>query len=187
LNNDGNLDASLMDEIPQSLSATFSTPTIGDIDNDKKLELVTATYDKKLNIVEFSRSNENSKILWSGFGKDIANSNSSDSITTEITTADVLGRVFNYPNPVVEETTLIRIEGPQDITDLKVKIFDLGGELVKTINTDDFERNGFFWDYDWNLMNDNNKSISNGTYIYKVNLEVEGNSFQKIQKLAIIR
>ena len=70
---------------------------------------------------------------------------------------------------------------------MKILIFDLGGQLVKTIEKDDFVRNGFFWDYEWNLTNDNNKSISNGAYIYKVDMQTDGGLYQKIQKLAVAR
>lgn len=165
----------------------ISSPAIGDLDGNGKLDITIASFDETIKTYELPNSTPNSVIQWQFFGKDLSNSRF-DGINNNVSPAgNQLGQIFNYPNPVKEATTLIRAELPIGTQDIKLQIFDLGGQLVKAVSFKEFARNGFFFDYRWDLKNERGIEVANGAYIYIIKANVNGTEYTKSQKMGVVR
>ena len=74
-------------------------------------------------------------------------------------------KVFqNYPNPFNPSTT-IRYYLP-DAGDVTVKIFNINGELIKTVKNS-FQTKGSHF-VTWNSLNNNGVRVASGLYIYRI-------------------
>lgn len=183
----GNMDEPSTGMLSPFSSWVFSSPAISDIDNNGKLDVVFASYDKTIGSFEFSGTNSNTEVYWSSFGRDLGNTRLAGTPDSVSSITDGLGAVFNYFNPVKEDFTTFRIEAPSGTEKIDLKIFDLGGEKVKELTKTNFVQNGIFWEYKWDLRNEKGIIAANGAYIYKVEITVNGKTYSKIQKLAIVR
>ena len=77
----------------------------------------------------------------------------------------------NYPNPFNPNTTLKYIIPDDDI--VKITIYDmLGNEIKNLINT---KQSSGFKSIQWNATNNLGKSVSAGTYLYSIEVEVQEN------------
>lgn len=186
LDKSGNMDVSATGLLSQYNSWVFSSAAIGDIDNNGLLDLVIASFDKTIKSFELSGTSNSSEIQWQSLGKDLGNSRF-DGVEGTPSVVTELGAVFNYPNPVKGESTLFRAELPAVIDDLKITVFDLGGELVKTFNKTDFTRNGNYYESVWNLKNEKNKEVANGAYYYIVKATIGGVENIKYSKIGVLR
>jgi hypothetical protein len=78
-------------------------------------------------------------------------------------------RVFSYPNPAPdnEGNVIIRCEALALLTELEAKIYDISGELVKSIDhIEDFDSsNAPIYEYVWNCKNEKDQDLANGAYI----------------------
>ena len=165
----------------------ISSPAIGDLDGNGKLDITIASFDETIKTYELPNSTASSVIQWQFFGKDLANTRF-DGINNNVSPAgNQLGQIFNYPNPVKESTTLIRAELPNETQDIKLQIYDMGGQLVKSASFKEFARNGFYFDYRWDLKNERGVDIANGAYIYIIKAKVNGNEYTKSQKMGVVR
>ena len=63
----------------------------------------------------------------------------------------------------------------------------MGGQLVKSASFKEFTRNGFYFDYRWDLKNERGVDIANGAYIYIIKAKVNGNEYTKSQKMGVVR
>lgn len=187
LKNDGKMDINSLEYFTPFSSWLISSLAINDVDDNGKLDVVAASFDKTLKVFELPLTDSNSAVLWSSFGNDLGNSRVTDFTDTVPTQKDGLGIIFNYPNPVTEGVTTFRIELPANVDGIELRIFDIGGELVKKVFIADFIRNGLYWDYTWDLKNENNRVVSSGVYIYMVKVMIKGKEYQKYQKLGIVR
>jgi hypothetical protein len=111
-------------------------------------------------------------------------------------------KTYCWPNPAkrdisqgTEMTLNIRCYIPSNIsnTNIKIKIFSLAGELIKgLIEKDDIGTTmvnlagNSFYDFVWNLKNDNSENVASGVYVYLVYLNDEPQKNQ-IKKVAIVR
>lgn len=186
LDKTGNMDVNGTSLFAQFNSWVFSSASIGDIDNNGLLDLVISSFDKTIKSYELPGSSASSEIQWQSFGKDLGNTrfDGTEGIVNAVTD---LGAVFNYPNPVRGTETLFRAELPAVIDDLKITVFDLGGELVKTFNKSDFTRNGNYYEVTWSLKNDKNKEVANGAYYYIVKATIGGVEQIKYSKIGVLR
>lgn len=77
-----------------------------------------------------------------------------------------LERVFNYPNPAYGDT-VIRCEALALLDELEAKIYDISGELVKTIGDDENfdDTNAPIYEFIWDCRNEEGQDVANGTYI----------------------
>ena len=187
LTDDGQMDINSLEYFTSFSSWIISSLAIDDIDDNGKLDVVAASFDKTLKVFELPLTDSSSAIKWRSFGNDLGNSRLTDFTDTISPQKDELGIIFNYPNPVTEGVTTFRLELPANVESIELRIFDIGGELVKKVSKTGFIRNGFYWDYTWNLRNENKRTVSSGAYIYMVKAIVNGKEFQKTQKLGIIR
>ncbi|MBS1494508.1 MAG: LruC domain-containing protein [Bacteroidetes bacterium] len=164
-----------------------SSPAIGDLDANGKLDITIASFDETIKTYELPDTKASSVIQWQFFGKDLTNTRFDGTNNNVNPAGNQLGQIFNYPNPVKESTTLIRAELPTETQDIKLQIYDLGGQLVKTATFKEFARNGFYYDYRWNLQNERGVEVANGAYIYIIKAKVGGIEYTKSQKMGVVR
>lgn len=184
---DGAIDSRNTNLIDIFDSWIISGPAIGDVDNNGKLDIVLASFDKTIRTYEFPNSNPESKIHWGSFGYNLGNTRWDESDYIPPDQPDALGQIFNYPNPVTTERTTIRAELPLNVEEIDLKIFDIGGELVKELSKKDFIRNGIYWDYTWDLQNGKNVPVANGVYLFFIEAKLNGNTYKKNQKMGVAR
>lgn len=89
-------------------------------------------------------------------------------------------RVYNYPNPVYENTTFIRYYVAEDAK-VNIKIFDLAGGLVDELNDDAL--GGFDNETEWSV-----NDVQSGVYLARIEATgTSGKSENKIIKIAVIK
>ncbi len=186
LDKSGNMDAAATMLFSQYKSWIVSSSAIGDIDGNGIMDMIVPSFDKTIKSFELPGTGSATEIQWQSLGKDLGNSRF-DGVDAAPTNVTDLGAVFNYPNPVRGTETLFRAELPAVIDDLKITVFDLGGELVKTFNKADFTRNGNYYESAWNLKNDKNKEVANGAYYYIVKATINGAEYIKYSKIGVLR
>jgi len=100
-----------------------------------------------------------------------------------------LKRVFNYPNPVDNSgKTVIRCESMAILEDLQAKIFDISGELVKTIDFQDFNiSQAPIYEYEWDCRNEKGRDVANGTYILWIKAKLGSDEKNQTWKIAVLR
>ncbi|HRE41232.1 MAG TPA: DUF4842 domain-containing protein [Ignavibacteria bacterium] len=187
IDHEGFIDELNTSSIPLFNSWVVSSPAIGDINGNGKLDLILASYDETIRGFEFTNSNSSSKVFWQSFGYNIGNTRWDESDYSPPPQPDQLGRIFNYPNPVTEDKTTVRIELPVNSEEITMRIFDLGGELVKEVSKKELYKNGIYWDYVWDLKNGKNVIVANGIYLIQVEAKVNGVSYSKNQKMGVAR
>jgi hypothetical protein len=97
--------------------------------------------------------------------------------------------VFNYPNPVdISGKTVIRCESKALFEDLQARIYDISGELVKTIEFSDFNTDQApIYEYKWDCTNDKKQDVANGVYILWVKAKLGSDEKNQTWKIAILR
>ncbi len=99
--------------------------------------------------------------------------------------------VFNYPNPApdTEGNTVIRCESQALLQELEARIYDISGELVKTIDPEDFDDSSApVYEYEWDCKNGENQDVANGTYILWLKASFSDDEHEtKTWKIAILR
>ncbi len=101
----------------------------------------------------------------------------------------VLENLLNFPNPFRDQTSFsFQHNHPCCELNVEIKIFNMSGQLVKTINqvvsTDGYNGGPIMWDG----SSDNGAPISKGIYLYKLRITTEsGESFQKSSKLVVLK
>ncbi len=89
-------------------------------------------------------------------------------------------KAYNWPNPVYEDETYIRFYVSEN-ADVKIKIFDLAGDLVDEIEAS--AAGGIDNEIAWNV-----NDIQSGVYFAHLNVSsTGGNSDSKIIKIAVIK
>ncbi|MCF7796594.1 MAG: type IX secretion system sortase PorU [Lentisphaeria bacterium] len=93
--------------------------------------------------------------------------------------------IYNYPNPMTSETTFwFRLT---DAADVKVKIFSLGGRLLRTLSLGNVGK-GYHQER-WDGRDTYGQLLANGVYLYVVEAQYDlaADPRQEIQKLVISR
>lgn len=100
-----------------------------------------------------------------------------------------LAHVFNYPNPFTTNTNfMFEHNRPGEPLFIQVKIFTVGGTLVKTIQQDVTPEGFRVDDINWNGLDDFGDKIGRGVYVYKLNVTTaDGDNAHKFEKLVILR
>lgn len=98
--------------------------------------------------------------------------------------SDLSGDVTNYPNPFTSTTT-IRFNLPVD-GDVTVRVFDLVGNLVRTLATTVSMAGDQEIVFDG--VGDTGAPLANGTYLYEVSVTTPtGERIHRIQRMSIVR
>jgi hypothetical protein len=119
--------------------------------------------------------------LWKNYLKDSRHSNSNTSKSSISATLPCLPqeRVYNWPNPVYGSVTNIRYYLGSQVNSVKIKIMDLSGELVTTLNGT--VNAGFDNEVVWNVSN-----VQSGIYIAVLELDGGCNETASI-KIAVVK
>ncbi len=169
----------------------FATPAVGDVDDDGKIDLVVGSFDKELYLFDLPSTFSQENAPWPMFRGNVSRTGlvAQSSLNLPQATNFRLLSFFNYPNPVEDtDETTFQIDYSLPPEKIRLRIFDVGGALVREFNEADFApvsltRSRCSWD----LMNGSGKKVSNGVYICRVEISRDGKTFRKIHKLALIR
>lgn len=120
-------------------------------------------------------------------GKDF-NGNYSEPVTKTFKVKNSLEifDVYNYPNPFTDKTyfTFIVSQVPEEIN---LSIYTVAGRKIKEIKKNKNELN---YDYNvipWNCKDEDNNTIANGTYFYKLEVKGKDKKIVKIGKIAKVK
>ncbi len=122
---------------------------------------------------------------------DILNNSSEASINFRVVSAGefMLKKLLNYPNPFSEGTSFV-FEHNQTDGDLEVylMIFDLSGQMVKTIRETFFADGYRIGPIEWDGRDDNGNKLGAGIYVYRVSVRSSmGKQAEAAQKLVILK
>lgn len=122
-----------------------------------------------------------SRVLWRNYLKDSRHSNSNTGKSSLSTTNPCLpqDRVYNWPNPAYGSTTNIRYYLGSQVNSVKIKIMDLSGELVTTLNGT--VNSGFDNEVVWDVS-----KVQSGIYIAVLELDGGCNETASI-KIAVVK
>ena len=119
------------------------------------------------------------------FGTDKDGNRSSDTDHVYVSYAFQVRNLFNYPNPMTNETfftfNLLASDAPESC---RIKIYTVAGRLIKDISS--LARVGFNQIY-WDGRDNDGEYMANGIYLYKLIVEGSGKTETSIQKLAILK
>lgn len=124
----------------------------------------------------------NAKIYYTGLYGDLYNAATVESTSSEnlITEFFPEKRVYNWPNPVYENSTNIRYYVSEN-SNVTIKIFDAAGDFVEELNTTAV--GGMDNEISWNVSN-----IQSGVYFARVEAAgLSGKNGYKIIKIAVIK
>ncbi|MCU0372721.1 MAG: T9SS type A sorting domain-containing protein, partial [Ignavibacteria bacterium] len=95
--------------------------------------------------------------------------------------------VFNYPNPMKDNTNFTFQHNLNASLSAEIKIFSVAGRVIKTIKRTNITDK--FVSIDWDGKDSDGDFIANGTYIYKLIIKSEDGAFSNIQtgKLAKLK
>lgn len=179
LSHEGNLmdDTTLQNAIVPFNSWLISSPAIGDVDNNGKLDIVAASFDKTIKTFEMPQTTSASKVLWAMFGGNINNTNVSPVFIKQISESGIPMEYKlqqNYPNPF-NPSTKIQYSLPKSSL-VKMEVFNMLGQKVLTIvNT---TQTAGVYEVDLNLTN-----FASGMYFYKLETE----NFTDTKKMMLVK
>ena len=115
--------------------------------------------------------------------------NSSDAELTFFVTSSLqlaIEHMLNYPNPAQSFTTFVfEHNRPDDLLDIRVDIFSLNGQLIKTLTntvlSTGFRNKSISWQID--------DSVERGIYVYRLSVTSQNDNSiaEKTEKLIIVR
>ena len=96
--------------------------------------------------------------------------------------------VMVFPNPVRSDTlTEFRVEANVDMTEMRVFIYDSGGNLIKRIEGVADRLNQSIWRTWWNQQTSYGLAVSPGVYVCHISVVSKGVTYTYLAKLAILR
>lgn len=102
--------------------------------------------------------------------------------------AFILKDVSISPNPVrFNGRTEFRVEGNLEITNMKIIVYDVRGNIIQRIEGIDDRLDKRIWRTWWNQQTVYGLVVSPGIYICHISVESKGETFSIVKKLAIIR
>ena len=119
-------------------------------------------------------------------GKNLAQELAEKGVFTEAKIRELLNDLFSYPNPVYDYTRFVfEHNRPDDLLDIRIDIFSLNGQLIKTISDIElatgFRNESITWHIDEN--------VNPGIYIYRLLVKSKNDNSiaEKTEKLIIVR
>jgi len=178
-----NANGEILDGFPLSGGGIISeSPLLIDIDNDSNLELFTVTTNGEINGWQFDEGFTFDNLWWTqqSFAAD-NNLYLSKSLTPIISGYNELlpsKKVYNYPNPNIDDFTYIRYFLTEN-ADINIKMFDLAGDIVDSFNGPG--NSGVDQQVEWKVSN-----IESGVYLCRVEAKSAGRSEVRIFKIMVI-
>ena len=115
---------------------------------------------------------------------DLLNNSSTSSIEFEVISglAPQIFAVYNYPNPVKSNTSIIvQHDRPETILSTTVEVFDLTGRKIWSFSQANADN------ISWDLISTNGQKVKNGIYLYRVNIKTtDSNVTSKTNKMLIL-
>jgi len=115
---------------------------------------------------------------------DLLNNSSTSSIEFEVISglAPQIFAVYNYPNPVKSNTSIIvQHDRPETILSTTVEIFDLTGRKIWSFSQANADN------ISWDLISTNGQKVKNGIYLYRVSIKTaDSNVTSKTNKMLIL-
>ena len=177
-------DGSFYNNFPYiSQDSIFSTPSIGDLDNDGDCELIFGT-SQGLNVLDINESSGN-QYSWSAYrGNSMRNGyfniELSEMSSDRFNIPLLYSLENNFPNPF-NPTTRIDYSIPIN-SDIKLTIYDLLGNKVKTLIDNKYQSAGFKT-IKWNGTNEFGAKTSSGVYFYAL----KAGNFYQTKKMILIK
>lgn len=160
---------------------TVSTPALANL-NDT-LGIIVAGGDGYLYGFKTNTVYNENKILWKNFLKDkyLSNNNFvSGSSPSNITDKLPSDKVYNWPNPVYDNETFIRYYLNGSSSGVTIKILDLSGELVTTLNGTNYSKSDN--EVIWNVSD-----VQSGIYYGVIEADIDGSKETRIIKIAVVK
>ncbi len=159
-----------------------STPFLADLENDGDLDLAAASDDGFLYVWDLPNTFDPDNIAWGGLFNDSKHSNANllslpaPSPGSQLMPTNL---VYNYPNPTEGNATTIRYT-LNSAAQVKIKIYDLAGELVDELSGTGFSQaeNEVVW-----TLTD----VESGVYLARVEAEGDSNKGAAIIKIAVVK
>jgi hypothetical protein len=121
---------------------------------------------------------------------DVHNNPTTESIDFMVTSAPeiTISDLINYPNPFSDKTTFsFRHNKPATELNVKIDIYSLNGQLVKTIDNKVYA-SGFEVPVEWDGTDDGGTLLRNGIYLFRVTVLTNiGDQASKSERLVILR
>ncbi len=160
---------------------TTSTPALANLNDTLGIAVVCGDgylYGFKTNSVY-----NDSKVLWKNYLKDkyLSNNNFiSGNVPVSISGKLPPDLVYNWPNPVYDNSTFIRYFLNGNASSVTVKILDLSGELVTTLPATAYSKsdNEVRWDV---------SGVQSGIYYGVIEAEIDGSSESQVIKIAVVK
>jgi len=115
---------------------------------------------------------------------DLLNNSSTSTINFEVVKglAPVIFSVYNYPNPVKDQTNIVVIhDRPETILNTTVEVFDLTGRKIWSFSQ------ASAGNVSWDLIGNNGQHVKAGIYLYKVSVKTtDTNVTTKANKMLIV-
>ena len=167
-----------------TFSPIFSTASAGDIEGDGDVDIVFASYDNSVNVMDFAGASTDSSYEWRAYGANQWRTSVYGQKTPWQTGSPVVGPASfsfslrqNTPNPFLGGTT-IRYVVPRDMN-VSLKVFNVTGQLVRTLADGPVKAgpNRVIWDG----RDQRGRRLSSGVYFYRLD-----NGEQKITRKSLI-
>ena len=90
--------------------------------------------------------------------------------------------VYNYPNPVKDQTTIIvKHDRPETVLSTVVDIFDICGSKIWSFSQSGTEN------ISWNLISNNGQRVKTGIYLYRVSIKTKNSDVtSKTNKMLVV-
>jgi len=161
------------------------------IDNDPEQSTVLNNYFQS-NVNSYSSGVVNFKLPNLANGKhsltfrvwDLLNNSSISSIDFDVVkglTPEIF-TVYNYPNPVKDQTTIIvKHDRPETVLSTVVDIFDICGSKIWSFSQSGTEN------ISWNLISNNGQRVKTGIYLYRVSIKTKNSDVtSKTNKMLVV-
>ncbi|MBN2215213.1 MAG: type IX secretion system sortase PorU [Bacteroidales bacterium] len=121
---------------------------------------------------------------------DVFNNSSEQMITFNVISSNdlILKKVYNYPNPVTENTFFQFEHNMPDVNlIIRIDIFDLSGRLIRTIEQRSYTGGYRAEPVEWDGKDGNGNKMHRGIYPYRIAIETnDGHYAEQFQKLMIL-
>ncbi|GAI15772.1 unnamed protein product, partial [marine sediment metagenome] len=105
--------------------------------------------------------------------------------TIGVAVASNLDEVVVYPNPVNFSKAIRGTIKFENLTkNAKIKIFDITGRLVRTLNPGTAENDGLTGKAEWNGKNEDGEVVGMGLYIYLI---IDEEDHKKCGKIGVVK
>ena len=115
---------------------------------------------------------------------DLLNNSTTKSVNFEVVKglAPAIFTVYNYPNPVKTQTTIIvKNDRPETILRTTVEIFDISGRKIWSFSQSSADN------ITWNLIANNGVRVKTGVYLYRVSIKTSNSdTTSKTNKMIVV-